>query len=147
MEEIDALVSVSEENIDGRILARSKSQRKFNRRVQRPHRERRPQSEHQRRECCRDWCRFVYNITLVFAHQPPENTALYHLGVQVTEQPKSKFIHSCRDKSPAIVKQPVQPSVGKFRGRQAPLNLYRLKFSHDRREQKKFGLLTKQSQQ
>src|SRR4028118_898998 len=112
MEEIDALVSDREENIDGRILARSKSQRKFNRRVQRPHRYRRPQSEHQRRECCRDWCRFVYNITLVFAHQPPDNTTLYHLGVQVTEQPKSKFIHSCSDKSPVIVKQPVQPSVG-----------------------------------
>jgi len=92
--------------------ARSKGHRKFNHRVQRPHRYRRPQSEHQRRECCRDWCRFVYNITLVFAHQPPDNTTLYHLGVQVTEQPKSKFIHSCRDKSPAMVKQPVQPSVG-----------------------------------
>jgi hypothetical protein len=25
----------------------------------------------------------VYNITLVFAHQPPDNTTLYHLGVQV----------------------------------------------------------------
>jgi hypothetical protein len=46
------------------------------------------------------------------AHQPPDNTTLYHLAVQVTEQPKSKFIHSWRDKSPAIVKQPVQPSVG-----------------------------------
>jgi hypothetical protein len=34
------------------------------------------------------------------------------LGVQVTEQPKSKFIHPYRDKSPAIVKQSVQPSVG-----------------------------------
>ena len=30
-----------------------------------------------------------------------------------------------------------------FRGRQAPLNPYRRKFSHDRREQKIFGLLTK----
>ncbi len=30
-----------------------------------------------------------------------------------------------------------------FRGRQAPLNPYRRRFSHDRREQKKFGLLTK----
>jgi hypothetical protein len=54
----------------------------------------------------------VYNINLVFAHQPPDNGSLHLLGVEVAEQAYSRCAYAWRQKSAALVKQSVYLSVG-----------------------------------